>query len=139
MEVTVMGSSGSGSFGNYKPDKMKKNKGTGRGQGFKGLASGDEIECPPEITLIRLEDVQQSEYFIKHGAVPPNGVSVFLSEKLHFGRLVVVDSDTNEIIGNLPTQYNFLLNCLNSGKNYTGNVVNSDIKPVPYVVVTLHV
>lgn len=138
MEVTTMGSSGNGSFGNYKPDNMKKNKSAGRGQGFKGLASGDEIECPTEITMIRLEDVQQSEYFAQHSTVPPKGAAVLLSKKLHFGRLVVVASDTNEIIGNLPTQYNFLLNCLNSGKNYFGNVVNSDVKPVPYVVVTLH-
>ena len=133
-----MGSSGTGSFGNYKPDNMKKDKNARQGLGVNGIASGGEIECPTEITMIRLEDVQLSEYFTQHGTVPPKGASVFLSKKLHYGRLVVVASDTNEIIGNLPTKYNFLLNCLNSSKNYSGNVVNSDVKPVPYVVVTLH-
>lgn len=133
-----MGSSGTGSFGNYKPDNMKKDKSTGQGIGVNGVASGGEIECPLEIKMIRLEDVQLSEYYKQHGTVPPMGAAVLLSKKLHHGRIVVIATNTNEIIGNLPTQYNYLINCLNIGKSYSGNVINSDLKPVPFVVVTLH-
>lgn len=134
-----MGSSGTGSFGNYKPENMKKNETAGRGTGINGIVSGGEIECPTEIPMILLEDVQQSDYFVNHGTVPPSGATVLLSKNLYYGRLVVVLNDTKEIIGNLPTKYNYLINCLNSGKCYSGNIINSDIKPVPFIVVTLHV
>ena len=35
-----MGSSGTGSFGNYKPDNMKKDKSTGQGIDVNGVVSG---------------------------------------------------------------------------------------------------
>ena len=42
------------------------------------------------------------------------------------------------VIGNIPTEYNFLLNCIERGKNYLGKVISSGETPVPFVVVNLY-
>lgn len=124
-----MGSSGRGKFGNY--DITNKSD-TERG--------GEENHgCPSEILNINLEDVGTSEYYIKHNSVPKVGDATFLGTKLYEGRLVVILSSTNEVLGNLPTEYNFLLDCLSRELAYLGEVVGSGMSPIPFVVVTLHV
>jgi hypothetical protein len=128
-----MGSTGTGRFGNYRI----------------GLASGDgknskedsmstkEFICPDNIEFIQIEDVAISEYFTKHNSLPAQHTSVRLKRALEFGRLVIETSESSETIGNLPTQYNYLLECIYRGKTYSGQVLASGVDPIPYVVVNL--
>lgn len=137
-----MGSAGSGKFGTYRVGKGKTtgDSGTGVGGGAGGGADGGigEIECPSTIENIRLEDVATSEYYVKNQSLPPSGDHVNLHSDIHKGRLVVKATSTGQILGNLPTQYNHLINCIKKGMNYTGVVVASGKTPVPFVVVTLN-
>jgi len=131
-----MGSTGSGKFGTYRGG----NGDTSDGSGSSGGSSGGtgEINCPSEIGRIRLEDVATSEYYIKNESLPASGNDVVLNERIFKGRLVVSDVSTGDVIGNLPTQYNFLINCIKKGMSYSGTVDLSGERPVPFVVVTLN-
>ena len=139
-----MGSTGSGRFGNYQIGGGS----TGNGQDTPGMGSGgagngfggsDEVKCPQVIENIRLEDVATSEYYSKNTSLPAVQIIVQIRNKVHLGRLAVETVDTHEVIGNLPTQYNYLLNCIKSGYHYHGHVISSGITPIPFVVVTLNV
>jgi len=137
-----MGSSGSGRFGTYRVGTGKETGGSGSGIGGGSIegAGGNtgEIECPNTIENIRLEDVATSEYYVRNQFLPSSGEAVSLHSTIYKGRLVVRTTSTGEIIGNLPTQYNFLINCIKKGMNYTGSIVASGEKPVPFIVVTLN-
>ena len=132
-----MGSAGSGKFGTYRIGNDEFTNGIGS-----GLSSGDgslgEIECPKIVKNIRLEDVAVSEYYQKHNMLPSVGTAVELRTTIYNGRLVVETSSTNEILGNIPTQYNTLLNCIKQGIKYSGSIVSAGTSPVPFVVVTLN-
>ncbi len=137
-----MGSSGSGRFGNYhindNYNESKQNNGT-NASGIGGVGEGHgEVMCPDSIELINLEDVSFSEYYKRYNNVPAKDEKVKLRNKLYNGRLVVELLSTNEIIGNLPTEYNYLFNCVQNGRAYFGEIKSSGIDPIPYVVVTLH-
>lgn len=131
-----MGSAGSGKFGTYRIGNGEGTKGTGSG-GMGGGGTG-EIECPEVLENIRLEDVAVSEYYQQHGTLPGQGASVRLRAKIHGGRLVVETTNSGEVLGNLPTQYNTLVNCITKGMKYSGVVVASGITPIPFAVVTLN-
>lgn len=127
-----MGSTGSGSFGTY----QIKNNQTTNGDKNGGTT---EIECPTVIAAIRLEDVATSDYYSGLKSLPSAGSAVSLFNKVYKGRLVVKDVTTGQILGNLPTQYNLLLNCIKKGINYSGNIIGSGSSPIPYIDITLHV
>lgn len=134
-EEIFMGSSGSGQFGTYHVGTG----GTAPGKGQNGMGgSSGELECPVRIEYIRLEDVADSEYYINNCSLPAPGEAVELDRSLYKGRLVVSAASTGEILGNLPTEYNYLINCLISGIGYSGTVISSGTIPVPFVVVTLY-
>lgn len=124
-----MGSSGSGKFGTYRIGS--DNSGDMR-------AKSAEVGCPKTIENLKLEDIATSEYYLNRKSLPVAGEEVLLYNKVFNGRLVVKAKSTNEIIGNVPTQYNYLINCIKSGMNYLGTVVASGVTPVPYVIVTLN-
>lgn len=124
-----MGSSGSGMFGTY--------QGGGAGASVNG-GKFDEIECPLEIENIRLEDVAISEYYLHNQHVPPVNEPIELSMQLVNKRLAVVLTSTQEVIGNLPVQYNYLNLCMKKGKKYSGIVKASGLSPIPYIVVNLY-
>lgn len=131
-----MGSSGSGQFGTYHVQGF----GPAHGEWKNGSGGGGgEIHCPLRIELIRLEDVAISEYYTNNGTLPEPGEEVELNHDLYKGRLVVSVSSTGEILGNLPTKYNYLISCLMRGINYYGYVESSGYNPIPFAVVTLHV
>jgi hypothetical protein len=137
-----MGSSGSGKFGTYRVENNKESDGIVPGtagdsqDGVGGKSS--EIDCPLNIESIRLEDVATSEYYVNNRILPSAGEPVVLSSTIYKGRLVVKITTSGEIIGNLPTQYNYLKNCIDRGMNYTGRVLSSGTNPVPFIVVTLN-
>lgn len=137
-----MGSTGSGSFGTYRVENGKATDGlgtrTGGGVGESADGGTDEIECLPIIENIRIEDVATSEYYVQNQSLPPPGDYVNLHTAIYKGRLVVKATSTGQIIGNLPTLYNHLINCIKRGISYEGIVVASGESPVPFVVVTLN-
>jgi len=138
-----MGSAGSGKFGTYRVGNGQTTGGTGTGSGGAGAGGGlgggtGEIECPSVIENIRLEDVAISDYYVNHQSLPSRGDPVELNNNVYKGRLVVKATLTGEFLGNLPTQYNHLINCIKKGMQYSGAIVASGITPVPFVVVTLH-
>ena len=131
-----MGSCGHGRFGNYGVG------GSGDGQqGARdgGNGSGNESNQGPSLSYIRLEDVAISEYFLNKGALPHVGEAVNVRSALYKRRLAVELSSTEEVIGNIPTEYQlFLLSGLKRGIHYSGQVISSGKFPVPYIVVSLH-
>lgn len=134
-----MGSTGSGRFGNYNIGGADAGIAATKGSSSGGIGGGvGEIECPDIIENIRLEDVATSEYYSVHRSLPAAGTAVQLRNRIFDGRLVVEAADTHEIIGNLPTGYNYLLNCIKRGKRYHGGVIATNNVPVQFVVVTLH-
>lgn len=124
-----MGSAGSGEFGNY--------RGNGAGS-FHGDGSGGELQCPLLIENINLDDVGICNYYQNHNKVPVVDELVEISEILVNKRMVVVLSDTKEIIGNLPIQYNYLNLCIKKGMRYSGKIISSGLSPIPYIVVNLY-
>lgn len=133
-----MGSAGSGKFGTYRFGTGQPANDTGNKGGDVGIGSGiGEIECPSVIENIRLEDVATSEYYVNHQSLPSSGNPIELNNAIYKGRLVV-NTSTGEVVGNMPTQYNYLINCVKKGMHYTGTVVASGLTPVPFMVVTLY-
>lgn len=132
-----MGSTGSGKFGTYRIGGELGGIGGSIVNGGTGDGGSSEVECPKVIENIRLEDVATSEYYTKHSSLPTVQSKVQIRDKVHLGRLVVEINDTHELIGNLPTQYNYLLNCMKNGFHYTGSIISSGKIPIPFVVVTL--
>ncbi len=131
-----MGSSGYGRFGNYGVSGAgDSEQGTNGGGNGAGIGSN----LGPSLDYIRLEDVAISEYYLNRGELPRMGETVKVRSTLYKGRLAVELSSTSEIIGNIPTEYNlFFLSSLKRGVRFSGQVVSSGKKPVPYIVVSLH-
>jgi hypothetical protein len=138
-----MGSAGSGSFGNYRVGNNDNSLGisidgsTGTINDATGKGTG-EIKCPKEITNIQLEDVATSEYYMQHRSLPAVGETVRLRNKIHNGRLVIEKIDTQEVLGNLSTQYNYLIKKKKKNVHYSGVVIAVGITPIPFIVVTLN-
>ena len=136
-----MGSAGSGVFGNYRVDNGKNSERTSNGiedASEIGHSGGTgEIECPRTLQKVQLEDIATSEYYVHHKSLPVVGEGVRIRNKIHNGRIVVEKVDTQEVLGNLPTQYNYLLNCIKIGMQYSGSIVSSGNSPIPFIVVTL--
>jgi len=112
-----MGSSGSGHFSDYSGYSSDSKK--------QGGTSGED-DCAKAYS-ITLEEVNRCEYYKNHSELPPNGttVKIILSK-----RLAAVSIDSGEVIGYLPTSYNFLVTCMSSGFSYQGEVISSTVKPI---------
>lgn len=131
-----MGSSGFGSFGNYNEEENYGNNSLNVPNHSNG---GREVfqGCPQQLSTIKLENVVTSNYYLNTQQLPNNNNEVFLSPTIYNGRLVIIDKNSQLVIGNLPIIYNFLINCLD--QNYKGIVTGSGMTPVPFVVVDLYV
>lgn len=120
-----MGSTGSGRLSDY----------SNFGGAIKGVTGGEDLinKCDRAVATV-LEDVETCDYYKKNGHVPAKGTSVIIILKT---RLVAVD-ENGDVIGHLPTEYNYLLECLNDGYQYEGEVSGSFDTPVPsvYIAVT---
>ena len=106
-----MGSTGSGRFTDYPGEP------------------GSDDKCEKAIAA-KLEDVEQCEYYKKHGTVPTVGAVLELAHK----KRVVAQTQSGEIVGNLPTQFNYLAGCLRQGYSYTGQVRDSKSGPPVAIV-----
>lgn len=112
-----MGTTGSGRFGNYQPNQNR--------------------DCPAEI-VFNVEDIDISEYFQKSSSLPSVGSEVFIKNMLVNKRMVVVDKNTELILGNVPTVYNYIFDrCIMAGKEYNGEVRNISTTPFNKILVEL--
>ena len=117
-----MGSTGSGRLSDYSRFR----------DAVKGVTGGEDLinKCDRAVATV-LEDVETCDYFKKYGKVPVKGTYVKIALKT---RLVALD-ENSDLIGHLPTEYNYLLECLNSGYQYEGEVSGSFDIPVPSVYI----
>jgi hypothetical protein len=124
-----MGSSGTGNFSDY------SGSGGGQQQGGGGKLPNDP--CTGDLGSIRLEEVANSHYYQNANAVPAADESVSLLSAPVAGRLAVQSDVNGQIIGLLPTRFNYVLGCLERGFSYSGHVEGSNVSPLPDVVVRL--
>lgn len=117
-----MGSTGTGKFGNYY-DTPKSTQ-----SGINSLSN----------QVILLEDVALSEYYLKNKSVPKPKQKVQISDTILNGRLVVELTSNNQIIGNLPTDFNFLRLEIQNGNRFTGEIAFSGIDPMPNIAIKLY-
>lgn len=117
-----MGSTGSGRLSDY----------SRFGGAVKGVTGGEDLinKCDRAVATA-LEDVETCDYYKKYGKVPAKGTYVRIDKKM---RLVAVD-ENSDVIGHLPTEYNYLLECINDGYQYEGEVSGSFDTPVPSVYI----
>ena len=120
-----MGSTGSGRLSDY----------TRFRGAIKGVTGGEDLinKCDRAVATV-LEEVATCDYYKKNGHVPAKGTYVKIGLKT---RLVAFD-ENGDVIGYLPTEYNYLLECLNDGYQYEGEVSGSFETPVHsvYIAVT---
>lgn len=121
-----MGSSGAGRISDYPGSSSESNHGAGNGNG-----SPPEDRCARAFNA-RLEDVEQSDYYLSNKAPPPVGTQ--LEVALH--KRLVAQTTSGESIGNLPTSLNYLAACLKAGWTYIGTVQSATNGP-PVVAISV--
>lgn len=121
-----MGSTGTGSFTDYPGSSRGKGKGGGGGDG----ESPSPDRCARAFST-SLEDVEHGGYFKKHKAVPKVGTELRIARK----KRLVAETVDGEVVGNIPTNLNYLSGCLEDGYTYVGTVRDSTTGPVATVVV----
>lgn len=118
-----MGSTGSGRFSDYSGTGSGK-VGTGAGGGG---ASGED-RCNRAFACV-LEEVEQCDYFAANQDVPPTNTTLTLELR---GRLMAIDPNGLSV-GALPTNLNYLADCLSAGFLYDGRVTASALGSVASV------
>lgn len=120
-----MGSSGTGSFTDYPGSKpLNPNDATGG-------ASGIDV-CARAFST-NLEEVSRSSFFIDSGNVPVVGTEI----ELYFNKRIIARTNEGIDVGFLPTKFNYLKPCMDSGYTYRGNVSSSLQKPIPVVYIDI--
>ncbi|MCI7070647.1 hypothetical protein [Bacteroides pyogenes] len=119
-----MGSTGSGNFSDYK-NFSKARKGV--------TGSEDSIDkCALAFSTL-VEDVDACDFYIKNGKLPTVGDIV----SVEFNVRLIVTAEDGTIIGYLPTEYNYLRNCIAKGFTYFGRVSVVGTTPINTVVVDI--
>lgn len=111
-----MGSSGTGSFGDLK-------------------GSSDSQLCLKSIKDEWLEEIARCDFYISQGGIPSIMHPVHIHPTVVNGRIVVVSTSTNKVIGLLPSRYSYILGCMKKGHQYVGTVTYSVDIPIPKVMV----
>ena len=125
-----MGTTRSGKFETY-PSASGKSS-----QSWDSVKGGDS-PCRELLSEIELEDVARCEFYQNKKKVPSVNTSVYLDPDPTscFGRLCIKTSQENLTVGFLPTEYNFLIQCLQY--SYRGKVIHSESHPIPKVIIDL--
>ena len=108
-----MGSSGSGRISDYPGSSSRGGSGGANG----GNGDLPEDRCARAFTT-RLEDIEQSEYFKSHNALPPVGTQLNVGHR----KRLIAETTNGESVGNLPTSLNYLASCLKDGWSYVGTI-----------------
>lgn len=127
-----MESYSSGRFHEYNPPQNESQPMTEGG----GLVPKTDV-CDRVIESARIEEVERTQYHKRHFKVPMPGDKVKLRNALENGRLVIEHVESNLSIGYLPTRFNYLAQCLASGKKYGGKVTASANSPSARIVIEL--
>lgn len=128
-----MGSSHTGKLDNYPPSKGKKDGGDQPGGAGGG---GPKDLCRQDMTNVGLEEVGGSSYFSANHGVPPVGTVVSL-RTTRVGPRLSIDAPGGVSVGFLPTQYNYLVVCMEKGIRYSGEVAQAAQTPIPVVRIDL--
>lgn len=137
-----MGSSGTGSFTDYpgsqggRPGNNSGGKKSGSG-GSGGSGGGSADQCEKQISSLRLEEVANCEYYENHQSTPSVGTQVRVREKLANRRVAIETSINGEIVGYMPTMYNYIKACMKDGWQYSGKVAQARSGQNPKVAVDL--
>ena len=115
-----MGSTNTGRFTDY----SQNSKGSPKTGGIGGGASGDDL-CDKAFTT-ELEEVERCEYFKKYSKLPNKGSQIYVN----FNNRLEIISNSSEVIGYLPTKYNYLVACTTDGFSYAGVIVSTTITPL---------
>ncbi len=131
-----MGSAGTGRFSDY-PGTPRGSAKNGGGGGGGGKGSAEVDQCERILANVTLEDVGRSDYFSQNQVMPLVGMPVAVKPTLVGGRLGVEAEEDRLLVGLLPTEYNYLLQCMKQGYTYAGMVKSVRAQPVPVVRVDL--
>jgi hypothetical protein len=134
-----MGSTGTGKFSDYPGSSGGRPSGTpgGGGGGGSPTKPDDVDKCGRAISDMSLEEVALADYFKNHKAVPPVKTKVRVRKKLVGGRVAVETTASSEVVGYVPTVYNYLRGCMEKGWKYEGQVDDSSKGKLPKVKVSL--
>lgn len=138
-----MGSSGSGHLTDYSRKSGSKKSGSKRpgskrgseGGGASGGSSGED-PCGKAIGDISLEEVARCEYYRKYSDVPRLSTQVRVRQGLVEHR-IGVENKKGELLGFLPTEYNYLVTCMEASLSYVGLVKSSLNVKVPRINIDL--
>lgn len=111
-----MGSSGSGRISDYPTSSRKPGGGAGGDQ--------PQDRCGRAFT-VRLQDIEQCDYYRAHKSTPPVGTQVQVALRK---RLIAQTTD-GDSVGNLPTSLNYLAACIHDGWTYVGTIQSVDGGP----------
>lgn len=139
-----MGSSGSGHLTDYSRKSGSKKsgskrpgskKGGGGGGGTSGGSSGEDT-CGKAIGDISLEEIARCEFYRKYSDVPRLSTPIRVRQGLVEHR-IGVENKKGELLGYLPTEYNYLVACMAAGFSYVGLVKSSLNVKVPRINIDL--
>jgi len=137
----MMGSRNTGKFTDYpgtSNGSSKSGRGSGNGSGDgRGGGAADKDQCLRVINNVSLEEVSKAEYFLTHKAFPPVDTAVSVRSNLVGGRIGVETLSEKELIGLLPTDYNYLLQCMKQDYKYSGAILSVKSQPIPVIRVEL--
>lgn len=120
-----MGSSGTGNFSDYSNQKPQNgNEKTG--------GSSGENKCEKAFSTA-LEDVGSCTYYLTNNDVPPVDTDI----ELYFNKRIIARTIDKIDIGYVPTKFNYLKNCMDSGFSYTGKVTASSNSPIQSVIIDI--
>ncbi|HEY8899234.1 MAG TPA: hypothetical protein VIM61_02315 [Chthoniobacterales bacterium] len=137
-----MESDSTGHLSDYSHIKLRPNPrdGTTSGGGEDG-GGGDGEEAIDQCLLVNenitLEEFERCPFWKKSKIVPPKGSTIHVNPTVINGRLGVIEDGGGELLGYLPTRFNFLRLCIEQGGSYAGEVSGSTTTPVPSVRVSL--
>lgn len=123
----IMGSSGTGRFSDYIPAEKGNSS-----NGNTGESSGAN-KCSKAFTT-NLEDVSRCDYFLNNGDVPDAGTEITVDIKTR----LVAKTLQGEIVGYLPTKFNYLAGCMDDGFRYLGVVSTSGTIPFAKITIDVH-
>ena len=121
-----MGTTGTGRFTDYSGSGGGAPKSSGGG-------GGEERQPCDKPFSARLEEVDRCDYVNQQGSPPPPGTEVILS----LDTRLTVSTTEGEVIGYLPTKFNYLASCIAEGREYGGHVKSSMVTPITRVEVDI--